>query len=334
MMNRILFALIICSVAASSNVMIDGSEYAVVRIPEERAPLLLVKRRRRSLSTDSDSRTTSRHFNTAPDENENSKPIKKRERKERENNISMVSSYLNNPKRKRRDNFAPQNYINEEFESLLDASKTSFNSPFSPVAIDETEEISRDGLIKGFANNEDDEDFDLAPFLEMEKIEFNSEKVFSFALNAALEESALEKEEEFYSDNELESDWDNENVEFFRLANEERGTENLYSPNSLASLNFSPQNFSSSTPLTILTSPSMIRSSPLRASPFPDSASPFFSAGGITRSPTSGNLAALKRSESPEFKNDDDNEDEEGYDSELERAFSGFGFFVDFKEGK
>lgn len=334
--DRILIALIFSSFGASSNIFgmfdpesvsIDVADASVVR-----APFALEKRRRSTLATeseevDTDSRDTFLS-GWAFGEQENSKMAKKRERRELGEfgfHTEEVSSHSNDSKRKRQNEIA-QIFMESHLEMATFAATAVSNDEA------ETEGISRSGLIARFSMKEFDDDFDLAPFLEMEKRQQRlSEEIFTYAVKKAGE--AKEEEEVERGDYDLDNDEDeeDEHIELFKLAHEERDFDHLQSPGDSLAVHFSPPKFVSTT------TPA---SGSLRFSP---EAVRAFSCIGMTRSPTSENLAALSlilpvriRSDSVELQGDDDDEegkrensDDQGYESELDRAFSGFGFFVD-----
>ena len=248
-------------------------------------------------------------------------------------------------KRKRKNDFVGE--MNMEMADFCGISDIdSFVSPFAPVTLEDCEgydEKDEKRKLIWAQGGDEDEVNDKLPYIKLARSQsdFGSDLEYMCGLKRGHKRRSDEVFEEYNldipetkldgSESESESESEGEKVEFFKLANEERGTVNsLESP--LGSITtFSPQTFGKLTPSCRLTP------LPIRGSPF----------GLMTRSTTSVNLAAmsptLKESgeEAKEFMASVDeeedygllNDDDGSYDSELEKAFEGFGFYID-EQGK
>lgn len=249
-------------------------------------------------------------------------------------------------KRKRKNDFVgAMNMEKADFCGISDID--SFVSPFAPVTLEDCEgddEKAEERKLIWAERVDEDEVIEKLPFIQLARSQSDFDDS-DFEYMSGLKRGHKRRSDEVFEEYNLddaetetkldgsESESEGEQVEFFKLANEERGTTNsLVSPSGSLATAFSPQNFRNLTPSCRLT-PLPIRVSPL---------------GLMTRSTPSVNLAAM----SPTFKEsgeevkesmatvDDEedygllNGDDDGsYDSELEKAFEGFGFYID-EQGK
>lgn len=270
--------------------------------------------------------------------------------KKREISHFLISSIGSKRKRHQEDlvpDLVKQISIEGEIDSLLKEHKicpSSFH--FTPVSlgkIGEEGEIDSDSngkvsLIKGASTEELDggEFYDYSRFLEMGRKLKEQELVEEGHLKSVQVVAEIMKAGEVEKESDDEDEAEKKDVEkvLFKTEKDERSPGYSNSPSSLAAAAcFSLQNFDHITPTSpgvLLPCPSPVRN---------------FAAFGMTRSAASGNLSALKRTDSADsddsfaLKFQDEREKEgthisenDDYDNELTAVFSNFGLFVDVED--